>query len=75
MEEIAGIEIKAVLQKKVKGKLWIEPRDGFWEGKTPCWEMFRYPVEMRNECPAFKYWSRPCREMGSDWSKDEIDDP
>ena len=32
VEEIT--EIEAALQE-VKGKLRLEPRDGFWEGKTP----------------------------------------
>jgi len=66
VEEIT--EIEAALQE-AKGKLRLEPRDGFWEGKTPCWEMFQCPVEVRNECPAFKYRSQPCWEMEGTYHK------
>ena len=46
-----------------KGKLLPVPGKGFWEGKTPCWEMFRCPSAIRDKCPAFIYPSQPCWEM------------
>ena len=66
VEEIAEIE-KAI--QEAKGKIMIEPGLGFWEGKTPCWEMFRCPEEVRNECPAFKYRSLPCWEVEGTYCK------
>jgi len=59
-EEIA--EVDRIIQD-AKGKILAEPNLGFWEGKTPCWEMFRCPEPMKNECPAFKYRSLPCWEI------------
>jgi len=66
VEEVA--EIERVIEE-AKGKLLVEPRLGFWEGKTPCWEMFRCPEEVRNECPAFKYRSLPCWEVEGTYCK------
>jgi len=62
VEEVAEVE-RAI--NEVKGKVLAEPALGFWEGKTPCWEMFRCPEAMRNECPAFKYRTLPCWQMDS----------
>jgi len=66
MEEIAEIE-RAI--DEVKGKVLVAPADGFWEGKTPCWEMFRCPEAIRTECPAFKYQNLPCWEIEGTYSK------
>jgi len=66
VEEIA--EIERVIGE-VKGKILPEPTLGFWEGKTPCWEMFRCPEAMRNECPAFKYRSLPCWQIEGTYCK------
>jgi len=66
VEEIAEIE-KAI--EEAKGKITLEPALGFWAGKTPCWEMFRCPEEMREECPAFKYRSTPCWEIEGTYCK------
>jgi len=66
VEEIAEME-KAI--EEAKGKIAIEPASGFWAGKTPCWEMFRCPEEMREECPAFKYRSTPCWEIEGTYCK------
>jgi hypothetical protein len=66
VEEIA--EIETVLQE-AKGKLQVEPREGFWESKTPCWEMFQCPAEVKNECPAFKYRTQPCWEIEGTYHK------
>ena len=54
---------------EVKGKLLAEPVTGFWEGKTPCWEMFRCPEAVRDEWPAFKYRSLPCWEIEGTYCK------
>ena len=66
VEEIAEME-KAI--EEAKGKITIEPALGFWAGKTPCWEMFPCPEEVRNECPAFKYRSTPCWEVQGTYCK------
>jgi len=66
IEEIAEIE-KAI--NEAKGRILLEPALGFWEGKTPCWEMFRCPEAVRNECPAFHYRSLPCWEIEGTYSK------
>ena len=66
VDEIAEIE-KAI--GEAKGKILPEPTLGFWEGKTPCWEMFRCPEVMKNECPAFKYRSLPCWQIEGTYCK------
>ena len=66
-QEIA--EISKVLEE-AKGKLRIgEPDLGFWTGKTPCWEMFRCPPEVKNECPAHQYRATPCWEIEGTYCK------
>jgi ribosomal protein S17 len=65
-EEIAEIE-RAI--NEAKGRIMLEPALGFWEGKTPCWEMFRCPEAVRNECPAFHYRSLPCWQIEGTYSK------
>ena len=66
VEEIAEIER---IIGEAKGKILPEPALGFWEGKTPCWEMFRCPEAMKTECPAFKYRSLPCWQIEGTYSK------
>ena len=66
VEELAEIE-KVIAE--VKGKIMAEPGLGFWEGKTPCWEMFRCPELVRDECPAYKYRSLPCWEIEGTYCK------
>lgn len=66
LEEIADVE--SVIEE-AKGKILAEPGMGFWEGKTPCWEMFRCPEAVRSECPAFKYRSLPCWEIEGTYCK------
>jgi hypothetical protein len=61
-------EIERVISQ-AKGKLLTEPVLGFWEGKTPCWEMFRCPEAVRNECPAFLYRTLPCWQIEGTYSK------
>jgi len=57
IEDIAEIE-KLILE--AKGKIMPEPAAGFWENKTPCWQMCRCPDIIKNECPAPKYPDMPC---------------
>ncbi len=66
LEEIAEVENTL---NKVKGKIPLEPTLGFWEGKTPCWEMFRCPDAMKKECPAFKYRTLPCWQIEGTYCK------
>ncbi|MDY6917638.1 MAG: hypothetical protein SVP26_06785 [Chloroflexota bacterium] len=66
VEELAEIE---KLIEEAKGKIRLEPNMGFWEGKTPCWEMFRCPDEIKKECPAFVYRSLPCWEIEGTYCK------
>ena len=66
VEDIAEIE-EAI--QDIKGKLLVEQRDGFWEGKVPCWEMFQCPAGVKNECPAFKYQAQPCWEQEGTYCK------
>ena len=66
IDEIAEVE-RAI--SEVKGKVLAEPGQGFWEGKTPCWEMLRCPEEIRNECPAFKHQGLPCWQIEGTYSK------
>ena len=65
-EDIAEIE-RAI--SEVKGSILAEPTLGFWEGKTPCWEMFCCPEAIRNECPAFKHRGVPCWQIEGTYSK------
>ena len=66
VEEIAEID-KVIAE--AKGKIMAEPGLGFWEGKTPCWEMFRCPEAIKAECPAFKFRSLPCWEIEGTYCK------
>jgi len=56
-EELA--EIERVIGQ-VKGKMSLQEGGGFWEGKTPCWEMNHCPDMIKNDCPAFKDQSEAC---------------
>ena len=66
VEEVA--EVESIIEE-AKGKILLEPSLGFWEGKTPCWEMFRCPEAVREECPAFKYRSLPCWQIEGTYCK------
>jgi len=65
MDKITEIE-KAI--QEVKGKV-TGAGGGFWEGKTPCWEMFRCPKEIRDECPAYLHQQLPCWQIEGTYSK------
>lgn len=62
------VEVGRVINE-VKGRILAEPTLGFWEGKTPCWEMFRCPEAIKIDCPAFKYRSLPCWEIQGTYCK------
>lgn len=66
LEEI--VEVERIIEK-VKGKVLAEQGMGFWEGKTPCWEMFRCPGIIKNDCPAFKYRAFPCWQIEGTFTK------
>ena len=66
VEEVA--EIERVIAE-VKGKILTEPTLGFWEGKTPCWELHRCPEMIEIDCPAFKYRFLPCWNIEGTYCK------
>ena len=66
-EEIA--EISGIIEE-AKGRLSSRERSlGFWEGKVSCWEMFRCPEEIRDQCPAFRSRGLPCWEIEGTYCK------
>ncbi len=65
-EELVEIE-KAITE--VKGKILVTPAEGFWAGKSPCWEMCHCPEVIKNECPAPKFQSLPCWKMEGTYCK------
>lgn len=66
VEEIAEVE-RAI--EEVKERILTVPGSGFWEGKTPCWEISRCPEAIKNECPAFKYRALPCWQIAGTYGK------
>lgn len=66
VKDTSGVE---GIIKDVKGKVFTETEMGYWEGKTSCWEMFRCPDAIKNECPAFKDRSIPCWQMEGTYCK------
>jgi len=66
VDELAEVQ-RAI--EETKGKMLLEPGMGFWEGKTPCWEMFRCPEAIKKECPAYSYLSLPCWEIEGTYCK------
>ena len=72
VEDIA--EIERVINE-AKGNVLTEPALGFWEGKTPCWEMFHCPEPMKNGCPASRYRALPCWQIEGTYCKLLDDEP
>ena len=66
MEDLAEIE-KIVAD--TKDAILREAGDGFWEGKTPCWEVCHCPEMIRNECAAPRYTSVPCWQIEGTYCK------
>jgi len=60
MDDIRAVE-KIIAE--VKGKLQLGVPSGFWEGKTPCWEILRCPEYIKAECPAFRFQGVPCWQI------------
>jgi hypothetical protein len=52
-------EVEKVIEE-VKGRLASEEGRGFWEEKTPCWEMCHCAELVRSDCPAFREPYEPC---------------
>lgn len=42
---------------------------GFWQDKTPCWEMCHCPESIKESCPAPKYTEYPCWEIEGTYLK------
>ena len=57
------------VEDEVKGNIMAGATLGFWEGKTPCWEMTHCPEGIRIMCPSFKYRSLPCWEIEGTYCK------
>jgi hypothetical protein len=66
IEDVAEIE-RAI--SEVKGSILTEPSLSFWEGKTPCWDMFHCPDAIKKECPAFSYRTLPCWQIEGTYCK------
>lgn len=54
---------------EAKGRVPSGTAGGFWEGKTPCWEMCHCPDMIRSECPAPKHPEMPCWAMEGTYCK------
>ncbi len=61
-------EVEHIINE-AKGKVLAEVASGYWEDKTPCWEMFCCPEFVKNECPAFKYRTLPCWQIEGTYCK------
>lgn len=44
-------------------------KEGFWAGKTACWEKCNCPEMVRAECPAVRYQFLPCWEIEGTYCK------
>ena len=65
-EDITEIE-KAI--QDAKGKVLFREKEDYWTDKTPCWEMFHCPDELKAECPAYKDPTLPCWEVEGTYCK------
>lgn len=65
-QDLAKIE-KVIAE--AKGKLKLEPKEGFWEDKTPCWELIHCEDKIKNECPAFAHQTLPCWKIEGTYCK------
>jgi len=65
-EEIAGIEN---LVREAKGRITDLTATGFWEAKTPCWQMCHCPEMIKSECPAPRHPDMPCWEIEGTYCK------
>jgi hypothetical protein len=75
LEILRGVTTRQVLANierviaEAKGKVVLEPAKGFWEEKTPCWEMNHCPEMIRSKCPAFTDQNLPCWKMEGTYCK------
>jgi hypothetical protein len=69
VETMADIVALEKIIAEVKGKIQLGAQFGFWEGKTPCWEILRCPENIRTECPAFRFQSMPCWQIEGTYCK------
>jgi len=61
-------EIERVISE-TKGKVLLGRTQGFWEGKTPCWEMVRCPEVIREDCPVQRHQAFACWELEGTYCK------
>jgi len=66
IEDIAEIE---KLIGEAKGKIMAENTVGFWENKTPCWEMLSCPKAIMENCPTFINRGLPCWQIEGTYCK------
>jgi hypothetical protein len=52
-----------------QGRTMTGPEEGFWQGKTPCWEMVHCPETIRSQCPASKGHPAACWEIEGTYCK------
>jgi hypothetical protein len=69
IETMGDIEAIEKIITEIKGKLQLDVPSGFWEGKTPCWEVLRCPEHLKAECPAFRFQSMPCWQIEGTYCK------
>lgn len=63
LDEIRDADDVAEVEKviaEIKGKISLEPAKGFWEDKSPCWEMCHCPEAIRDDCPAYTHQALAC---------------
>ena len=65
-QDLANIE-RVIAE--AKGKIALEPTKGFWEERTPCWEMNHCPEMIRSKCPAFTDQNLPCWKIEGTYCK------
>ena len=56
-EDVAEVE-RAIAD--AKGKISPQPARGYWEDRTPCWDICHCPETIRDDCPAYTHQSLPC---------------
>jgi len=65
-EDVA--EIERVISE-AKGKVVLRETQGFWEGKSPCWEMVHCPAVIRDDCPVQRHQDMACWELEGTYCK------
>lgn len=60
------------ITKEKSGTAYGEQKErnlGYWQGKTPCWEMTGCPKAIKIECPAIRCESLPCWQIEGTFRK------